>query len=316
MRETVFLQQNADKWQRFETLLDDESADPDRLADLFVEITDDLAYARTHYPDSNTTRYLNGLAMDVHQAVYKRRKTRRNRFVRFWAYEVPQAAYRARRELLIAALVLALAIGIGAISAAGDQGFTRLILGDRYVNMTLANIEQGDPMAVYKGEAAVDMFLGITLNNVRVAFLAFAAGIVGSVGTAYMLFTNGVMLGAFHFLFFQHDLLTRSLLVVYIHGALEIPAIIVAGAAGLVMGNSLLFPGTYPRLESLRRGARHGVKLAVGLVPVFLAAGLLEGFVTRHTDMPLALSLGIIGCSLAFIAAYFVIYPHVLFVDE
>jgi uncharacterized membrane protein SpoIIM required for sporulation len=131
-----------------------------------------------------------------------------------------------------------------------------------------------------------------------------------------MLFTNGVMLGAFHFLFFQHDLLTRSLLVVYIHGALEIPAIIVAGAAGLVMGNSLLFPGTYPRLESLRRGARHGVKLAVGLVPVFLAAGLLEGFVTRHTDMPLALSLGNIGCSLAFIAAYFVIYPHVLFANE
>lgn len=165
-------------------------------------------------------------------------------------------------------------------------------------------------MAVYKQMNELDMFLAITLNNVRVSFFAFAAGLLASVGTAYVLFANGVMLGAFHYLFQEQGFLLGSLLVVYIHGALEIPAIVLAGGAGFVMGNSLLFPGTYGRLASFRRGARQGLKIVVGLAPVFLAAGFLEGFVTRHTTMPAWLSLGIIGTSLGFVVWYFGVYPR------
>jgi hypothetical protein len=91
---------------------------------------------------------------------------------------------------------------------------------------------------------------------------------------------------------------------------LEISAIVIAGGAGLVMGNSLLFPGTFSRQQSFIRGAKQGVKVIVGLVPVFITAGLLEGFVTRYTEMPLALSLLIIGGSLGFILWYFVFYPR------
>ena len=88
MQEVVFLKQNAEKWQQLETLLDRERrVDPDRLAALFIEITDDLSFSRTFFPASKTTAYLNGLAGRVHQAIYRNRKEDRSRFLRFWTHE-------------------------------------------------------------------------------------------------------------------------------------------------------------------------------------------------------------------------------------
>jgi uncharacterized membrane protein SpoIIM required for sporulation len=156
----------------------------------------------------------------------------------------------------------------------------------------------------------VDMFLGIAYNNVRVALTAFAFGLLLSFGTGYILFTNGVMIGVFHYLFFEHGLLLESLLVVYIHGTLELSAIVIAGAAGLSLGNGILFPGTYPRGAAFRRGAKRGLTIVMGLVPVFVAAAFLEGFVTRLTQMPVALSLLIIGASLIFVVGYFIALPY------
>lgn len=309
MREVAFIQQNVEKWERFESLLREGEADADELADLYVTLTDDLAYARTHFPQGEAVAYLNDLTTEVHQMVYRERREDRGRLWRFFADEVPQAVGQARTELLAALLVFGIAIGIGALSATYDQGFTRLILGDAYVNMTLANIDRGDPMAVYKETKALDMFLGIALNNVRVAFRTFAMGLLLSVGSGYMLLQNGIMIGAFHTLFAKHQLLGSSMLVVYVHGTLELAAIVVAGAAGFVLGNGLLFPGTLPRGTAFRRAARQGSKIVMGLVPVFLAAAFLEGFVTRHTDMPVALHLLIIGGSLAFVLWYFGVRP-------
>lgn len=310
MQEVVFLKQNAEKWKQFEALLHrKEPPDPDRLADLFVEVTDDLSYAKTFYPKSRTARYLNDLAAEIHQAIYTNKREDRRRFLTFWTVEVPLAVRQSHGELLISLAIFVVALGIGVLSTLNDAGFARLILGDAYVNMTLENIAQGDPMAVYKEKGELDMFMAITVNNVRVAFIAFAMGLLASFGTVYVLFSNGVMLGAFHTLFLQQGYLLPSLLVVYIHGTLEISAIVIAGGAGLVMGNSLLFPGTYARGQAFARAARRGVKVVVGLVPVFILAGFLESFVTRYTEMPFWLSLSIIGGSLGFVLWYFVHYP-------
>jgi uncharacterized membrane protein SpoIIM required for sporulation len=311
MHEVAFLKQNAEKWKQFEALLQAPgTADPDRLAALFIQVTDDLSYAKTFYPGSQTTRYLNGLAAEVHQAIYRNKKEERGRLRRFWAVELPLEVRRSHRELFTALVIFLVAFGIGALSAANDGGFVRLIMGDAYVNMTLQNIDRGDPLAVYKQASEVDMFLGITLNNVRVSFLAFSLGLLCSLGTGFVLFQNGVMVGAFHYFFYNEALLSKFLLVVYIHGTLELSAIVIAGGAGLVMGNSILFPGTYTRVQSLVRGARRGLKVVVGLVPIFITAGFLEGFVTRRTEMPVAVSLAIILGSLGFLIWYFVVYPY------
>lgn len=310
MREAAFIKQNEKRWASFESMLNQpRPTHPDRLADYFIQLTDDLSYAQTHYPRSNTAVYLNNLAAKVHQAIYRNKKEDRNRMLVFWKDELPRLYYEARRPLFYAFLIFVLSMVVGALSAAHDDTFVRLILGDAYVNMTLRNIEQGDPMAVYKGMHQSDMFFAITFNNIRVSFLAFALGLLLSVGSGLIMFYNGVMLGAFQYFFYQKGLLLTSFLTIWIHGTLEISAIVLAGAAGLVMGNSILFPGTYPRLESFRRGARRGLKMVIGLVPIFITAGFLESFVTRLTEWPSFVKLMIIGLSAFFIIYYFVIYP-------
>ncbi|MBC6610786.1 stage II sporulation protein M [Hymenobacter sp. BT507] len=306
MREAVFLRQNKAKWQQYEL---EPAAGPDELAARFIELTDDLSYARTFYPNSATANYLNELTGKLHQTLYKNNREDTGRFWRFWRLELPLLVARHHRTLAWALGFFLLATALGALSAALDDTFVRVILGDDYVNETLRNIERGDPMAIYKGGGETFMFVRITLNNVLVALKAFAAGIVPWVGTGYMLFFNGMMLGSFQYFFYQHGVLLPSVLTIWIHGTLEISAIVLAGGAGFVVGNSILFPGTYSRAESFRRGARDGMRLAIGLVPIFVVAGFLEGFVTRHTEMPLAASLLIIGTSASFIIGYFILYP-------
>jgi uncharacterized membrane protein SpoIIM required for sporulation len=133
-------------------------------------------------------------------------------------------------------------------------------------------------------------------------------GIVGSLGTAYFLVFNGIMVGVFQYFCYQHGFLETSLLTIWLHGTLEISSIMIAGCAGLVMGNSLMFPKTYTRLESLKKGAKQGLKIIIGLVPLFIIAGFVESFVTRQhlSQLP---SLLIIISSAAFIIWYFILYP-------
>ncbi|MEZ4901011.1 MAG: stage II sporulation protein M [Spirosomataceae bacterium] len=195
---------------------------------------------------------------------------------------------------------------------ANDDTFVRLIMGDSYVNQTLENIKQGNPLGIYGTSGQADMFIQITINNIKVSFVAFVMGLLLSFGTIAVLFQNGVMLGAFQYFFFARGLLMTSILKIWIHGTLEISAIVIAGAAGLTVGHSLLFPRTFSRLESFKQGAKKGMKIVIGLVPIFVMAGFLESFITRLT-LPAVVSGGIILTSAVFIIWYFVVYPKRLY---
>ncbi|MBO0358776.1 stage II sporulation protein M [Hymenobacter sp. BT186] len=309
MREAVFLRQNEARWKQYEST---SATDPDELAARFVALTDDLAYAQTFYPASPTTRYLNDLAAKQHQTIYKNKPEQTSRFRDFWARELPLLVARHHTTLAWSLILFTVFTLIGVLSAAYDDTFVRVVLGDAYVNQTLENIKKGDPMAVYKGQSETPMFLMITINNIYVSLVAYVLGATLGLGTVWALFRNGVMLGSFQYFFYQKGVLLPSVLTIWIHGTLEISAIVLAGGAGFVMARGLLFPGTYSRTEAFRQAARDGLKLAIGLVPIFIVAGFLEGFVTRHTEMPMALSLLIIGCSAAFIVWYFIVYPRYL----
>lgn len=311
MREVVFVNKNTSRWKSFEeSLSTPKSIHPDELADLFIQVTDDLAYARTFYPKSKVAKHLNTLAFRAHQQIYLNRKEKKGRLAQFWREEFPLVMYHSRKFLLYSFLIFGLAVLIGVVSAANDDRLVRLILGDNYVNMTLNNIAKGDPTAVYKTMNETNMFFGITYNNLKVMFAAFTAGITFSLGTVYILFQNGIMLGSFQYFFYEQGVLYESVLSIWIHGTIEIFAIIVSGAAGLAMGNSLLFPGTHSRLTSLMKGAKQGVKIAFGLAPFIVLAGFLEGFVTRQTQWPDFVRIGIIMASAALIAYYFFWLPH------
>lgn len=313
MKEASFIRSNIDKWQRTESMVDSPgSASPDDVAEAYTEITADLAFAQTHYRRSRITIYLNDLASALHNTIYRNKKEKWTRVFTYWTHEVPLTMYDARRELLASFLIFAVFVLVGVLSQLNDPDFSRLILGDYYVDMTLDNISKGEPMAVYNGGSETPMFLQITINNVMVSFMAFVLGIFACVGTGMMLMQNGIMLGAFQTFFFSHGLLVESALAIWLHGTLEISAIIISAAAGLALGRGWLFPGTYKRGVAFRMGARRGLKIVVGTVPVFILAGFIEGFVTRHTGIGDFVRAGIIFCSLAFVIFYFVLWPRVL----
>jgi len=307
MKEAAFTRKNADKWKAIEEGL---HPIPDNVASQFIELTDDLSYARTFYPGSKTEAYLNQLTSFKFVHLYKNQKLKRGRFRNFWFREIPLLIAEHKRQLLLSVLFFSIGIFIGAFSAANDETFVRLILGDEYMSRTMENIKKGDPMAVYKSYDASSSFIFITANNIKVSFIAFVAGIFISAGSIMLLMSNGIMLGAFQFFFYQKGLLFTSVLSIWVHGTLEITSIVIAGGAGIVMGNSILFPGSYPRGYAFRKGAADGIKILISLVPFFIIAGFLEGFVTRHTFMPLGISSSIILLSLAFVITYFILIPY------
>ena len=305
MREGQFIKRNIDRWKRY----GDPTEDPDELADRFMHLVDDLSYAKTFYPFSNTVRYINSLAANIFLSIYKNKKQSGNRIYLFFGKELPLIIYKHQRTLLISLLFFLLFIAIGVFSAMHEQTFVRAVLGDQYVDMTERNIASGDPFGVYKDANEFFMFVRIAFNNIRVSFNCFVLGITLGLGTLFLLFKNGLMLGVFEYMFFHHGLGMKSILVVFIHGTLELSAIVIASCAGLIIGNSILFPKTFTRIQSLVAGAKDAVKIVIALVPIFIIAAIFESYVTRYTEMPVWLSLLILLGSLAFVLWYFVFYP-------
>ena len=310
MTETQFIEDNKDKWKELEQLLKRKDKDPDKLHDLFVKVSSDLAYASTFYPKRSVRAYLNQLTQQVFDSMEdKKTEWSLDGVKNFFGNLLPAEMYRSRKALLASFLIFTVAVLIGVISSANNPDFLAVIVGEDYVEMTKENINKGDPMAVYKNSEQSDMFFAITINNIRVSFLCFILGIFGTLGTIILLLYNGIMLGSFQYFFYAKGLFVESFLTIWIHGTIEISAIIIAGAAGIVLGNGLLFPKTYTRATSLQISAKRAVRIVVGALPLFVIAGFLESFVTRLTELPTIVKLLIILISLAYILGMYVIYP-------
>jgi uncharacterized membrane protein SpoIIM required for sporulation len=316
MREAMFIKKNADKWTSYQQ---ERSENPDETAERFVTLIDDLSYAKTFYPRSKVTNWINNIAAGIYQEIYKNKKEKYSRIADFWKYELPLLFRKYRHIFLFTTSFFILFVTIGVLSSATNPDFIRGVLGSNYVEMTEDNIARGDPFAVYKDENPFSMFVRIAFNNIRVAFFTFMGGFTLGIVTLNLLWSNGIMLGSFQYLFFANGLGTASVLVVWIHGTLEIFSIIIAGAAGFILANGILFPGTYTRLESFKKGAKDAAKVLICLVPFFIAASFLESYVTHlmsqtfdketNSGLPVWAAVLILSSSLCFIIWYFVLWP-------
>lgn len=309
MKETRFIEQNKEKWEELEGLLGERRADPDRLGDLFVKLTDDLSYARTHYGSRLVRVYLNQLAQRIFQRIFRNRRGSVKKLKAFFGTELPAMMFLARKEMLISLVIFVFSFLFGMLSSHYDESFSAGILGPHYVNMTEENIRNNDPMAVYKDPNANNMFLTIALNNMLVAFRTFITGLVLGIGSICIMIYNGIMVGVFQHFFISRDLFSTSFLGIWMHGSIEIPCIIIAGGAGLVMGSGLVFPGTYTRFQALRISARAGIKIMAGISPFIILASFIESYITRLTDTNDLLRLLMILLFFGMMLGYFVILP-------
>ncbi len=310
MKETSFIDQNKEKWTRFEKLYASNSHDPEELSNLYMDLTDDLSYAQTFYKRRTVRVYLNQLAQKIFTGVHKQKGESLKKLITVWQISLPLEIYRSRKNLLFALVAFLVYCFVGVITTHFDPDFPRMVMGDGYVETTLDNIKNGNPLAVYESDDQLSMFVQITTNNMKVAFLTFFIGFFFTIGTHILLFYNGVMLGAFQYFFYMKGLLITSFLGIWIHGSFEISAIVLAGGAGLTAGNGLLFPKSYTRLQSMQLSAKRGLKIMMSLVPFIIAAGFLESYVTHnYQDLPEWSKWAIIFASFALILFVYVFYP-------
>lgn len=317
MREGMFIKKNVDKWTRYQQ---DKTDDPDETAERFVTLVDDLSYAKTFYPQSRATRWINSIAANIYLGVYQNNKHKYARFFAFWKYDLPYLFRRHHKIFLFTFLLFSAIVCIAVFSAIKDESFIRGILGDGYVDMTERNIMEGDPFAVYKDENPFSMFVRIAVNNISIAFVMAIGGMLLGVVTLFYMWQNGLMLGTFQYMFFSKGLGTKSLMVIWTHGTLEILALIISSTAGFIITASILFPGTFSRMQSFKQGVADALKIMIVLIPVFITAALLESYVThlmsskfdsnsKSYGLPDWVFIGIFSCSVLFIVWYFVVYP-------
>ncbi|MDX1445814.1 stage II sporulation protein M [Lishizhenia sp.] len=313
MKETTFINKNKEKWKRFEKLSKGNNTDPEELGELFTEVNEDLSFAQTFYERRTVRAYLNQAAQGVYGRLYKQKGDSLKKYWKTWSIVIPLELYKSRKNLLFALVMFMLWVVIGAITTHYFPDFVDMAAGRGMIARGERFIGQDDPFGFYGDSGSFEMFYTITLNNIKVAFLCFLGGILFSFGTHYLVFKNGMMLGSFQYFYVLKGLGLSSFLAIWIHGAFEISAIVVAAGAGFTLGHSLLFPGSYSRLQSFQLGAKRSMRIMIALVPVFIIAGFLESYVTRnYASLPDWSKWCIIIFSFALMLIYFVIYPQYL----
>ena len=316
MREALFIKKNADKWQEYQHL---ETDDPDEQAERFITLLDDLAYSKTFYPQSKVTKWINSIAANTYQKIYQNRKEKYTRLFTFWKTELPLVMYKHRKVLYFTFGLFMLFVGLAVWSSTQDFKFIRGFLGDGYVDMTEEKINSGDPFGVYRDDDKFTMFARIMYHNISLSFIHYAGGLLLGIGTAYLLFQNGLMLGAFQSMFFLKGIGWKSVMVIWMHGTIEISSLILAGMAGFILAKGIIFTGTYTRKESFIIHMKDSVKLILSTVPLLLLAAFFESYVTylmssafdneANVSIPVWLGILMLAVMLSTVVWYFVIYP-------
>jgi uncharacterized membrane protein SpoIIM required for sporulation len=306
LREALFIKKNRDRWLKNQHMPAD---DADEMASDFTQLVDDLAYAKTFYPSGKVTQYINAQASAIYLSIYKNRKEESNRLVTFWKYDLPLTIYKHHRVVLFSFIFFVTFLAIGFFASAQDEDVARSFMGDAYVDMTNENIENGNPFGVYESGNPILSWLQIMIHNIRISLIMFVSGIFCAIPSLYLLGQNGAMVGIFDQMFAAKGLGLQFYLVVFVHGTLELTALVITGAAGIVLGKSYLFPGTVKRLAAFKQGAKDGVKIMIGLMPIFALAAFFEGVFTRLYNDVSVLTTIIVSLSVLFVIWYFIIYP-------
>lgn len=268
------------------------AAQVQELIRLYRETAADLARLRTLQADPQEIAYVNRLVAASHGLVYRGVGREAGGLLRFFLVEYPRLV-RQTWAFSLASLLIGVAFaGMSYVTVQRSPEVVTDIMGG--ADAEFVDHRTGDDIrGRFQTMSSPVLSSFVTTNNIRVALLAFALGITFGLGTVYVLAVNGVMLGGFAGAYARSGVGTDFWVTVMPHGALELSAIVVAGGSGLLLGYSLWCPGDRSRRLALRESAVVAMKLAVGLVPAFIVAGLIEGFVTPSQDMSSSAKLGL-----------------------
>ncbi len=266
----------------------------------------DLSLARSLFPKSQLAHELNLLIIRAMSLISSKQQSDFSRIKSFYATRLPQLVLRLKTLFFISCAIFLIATAAGFGLTMLNSYSANAIIGDAYIYKTLDNIDKGKPFAVYESRFKYAMSSFIMANNIKVSFMAFAFGALYGVGTIFVIFSNGLMLGSIAAVFARHGLLYDFTTTVLIHGTLELFAIMVAGAAGLRLGQALFRPGELKRVDALFKFGKEAFHLCFIMVPVFIIAGILEGYVT-HLSLPPFYRILIIIASILLLGCYLIL---------
>lgn len=247
----------------------------------------DLAYAQTHFPGSNTQAYLNRLVGQAHGELYGVAPHRLAEAWRFLARDYPRLLRAQWRPIAAAGGLMIGAAAVGWFTAHADPALARLMLPQAFRDISPDSLAGSQKVNAQSANLYPLMGAQIGVNNVQVAIMAFAGGMTFGALTVYAMLTNGLMVGVLSAMFQAAGAGLPFLALIAPHGSLELPAIVIAGGAGLKIAGALLFPGDLPRGSSLRAAAPVAGRLLLGTVPLFVLAAAIEGFFTPTGVAPL-----------------------------
>jgi uncharacterized membrane protein SpoIIM required for sporulation len=246
------------------------------LALLYRQTAADLSAAREYAANAQLAAYLNQLLGRAHNLVYAARPARTRSVLTFYARTFP----RIFREtwLYTAAATALFAVGAiaGVVLSISDQGFQRFVLGGAMID-TIDRREMWTHSILSVKPLASSAIL---TNNLSVAFSAFALGMLAGIGTIYIMVFNGIMIGVIGAACHRAGMSVPLWSFVAPHGALELPAIFIAGGAGLLLARGILAPGLLPRRDALAESGAAAIRLLLGVFPLLIIAGVIEGFIS------------------------------------
>ncbi len=264
------------------------ASDVEALGRAYRQVVSDLALAQRDFPDDQLTQSLNALAARAHLRLYRSPPPSWRRFGAFFWSDFARRFRAAGLYLVAAAVLLFLPAAVGFFGCWQDVSLREALVPERLRFV----MESGKTWTDIEPALRPAMATVIFTNNIRVAFLAFAGGVLFGLGTIYVLVANGLLLGGV--LGAAQFYGVAPLLWAFIspHGYLELTCIVIAGGAGLMLGDALVRPGLSRRRDALARAARSAVELIGGAAPVLIVAGLIEGFISP-SDLPLPVRLAI-----------------------
>lgn len=244
------------------------------MALLYRQVASDLSTLRQDRTSAALASQINALLARAHHIIYSSRKSSWRNLLLYLRDDYPRI-FRQHISYVFASLVLLLA---GALIAAAftltDPRFGERLAGPMVVG-AIARHEMWTHSIV---SVAPQMTSFIMTNNLSVSFVAFAGGLTFGALSVFEMFQNGLLLGAIGVLCGKAGMAIDLWSFVTPHGSLELPAIVIAGAAGIRLGHGMLFPGIYRWKDSVALAGRESVRLASGLIPMLIVAGTLEGF--------------------------------------
>lgn len=288
-----FYQARQADWQELSRLLDRgqqnmrllSREEVQTLSRLYRATTSDLALAQRDFPNHRVTTYLNQLVARGHALIYRDEPLALGRLRRFVTRGFP-AAFRQTLPFTLAATLLFLlpALLAGAVAAwQPDAG--RWILPAAAQEL-IPLLEQRDLWTDIPIDERPYASSFIMQNNIQVAFLAFAGGVLAGVPTVLVMLTNGLLLGGVTGLAIHYGVGFELWTFVIGHGVIELSVICIAGGSGLMLGWAIVHPGWLSRRDALARASGRAVRLIIGCVPLLVLAGLIEGFISPNEAIP------------------------------